>query len=246
MNILGFEIKEQVLTRIDSKTVINKNKKVYKCRFSFEEGSDWVEANKFAIFQDGWRNKATVHLGTGNDTVECYVPERVMRGGYFQVSVYAGDLLTTNSVSVALIQSGYPRKFPHKKHGDIFIEIFKRLDGNVDSITYDNHNLYLYNKDKCLEVVYLPFVLEEEFGELVGSLVEDYMGTVTLSSEDREKLDSIESGANKTIVDMELDIESFNPICNKAVTEALNGKENSFNLIERLDDIVVNLINNGE
>lgn len=47
-----------------------------------------------------------------------------------------------------------------------------------------------------------------------------------MSSEDKVKLDSIETGANKIIVDSELSVESTNPVQNKVVTEALNSKSN--------------------
>ena len=45
-----------------------------------------------------------------------------------------------------------------------------------------------------------------------------------MSSEDKVKLDGIEVGANRTIVDRALNIESTNPVQNKVITEALNDK----------------------
>ncbi len=48
-----------------------------------------------------------------------------------------------------------------------------------------------------------------------------------LSKEDKSKLDGIATGANKTVVDSSLSSSSTNPVQNKIVTNALNGKANS-------------------
>ena len=48
-----------------------------------------------------------------------------------------------------------------------------------------------------------------------------------LSKEDKSKLDGIATGANKTVVDSSLSSSSTNPVQNKVVTSALNGKANS-------------------
>ena len=45
-----------------------------------------------------------------------------------------------------------------------------------------------------------------------------------MSAEDKAKLDGIEKGANKTVVDAALDAASTNPVQNKAVKTALDGK----------------------
>ena len=45
-----------------------------------------------------------------------------------------------------------------------------------------------------------------------------------MSTEDKAKLDGIEKGANKTVVDAALDATSINPVQNKAVKTALDGK----------------------
>ena len=64
-----------------------------------------------------------------------------------------------------------------------------------------------------------------------------------MSSEDKAKLDSIENGANRTIVDTTLDHTSPNAISNSAVSTALDGKEDSFDFIERMDNLIIDLIN---
>lgn len=48
-----------------------------------------------------------------------------------------------------------------------------------------------------------------------------------MSKEDKSKLDGIATEANKTVVDSSLSSSSINPVQNKIVTNALNGKANS-------------------
>ena len=48
-----------------------------------------------------------------------------------------------------------------------------------------------------------------------------------LSKEDKSKLDGIATGANKTVVDSSLSSSSKNPVQNKVVNSALNGKSNT-------------------
>lgn len=48
-----------------------------------------------------------------------------------------------------------------------------------------------------------------------------------MSKEDKSKLDGIATEANKTVVDSSLSSSSTNPVQNKIVTNALNGKANS-------------------
>ena len=89
MNTLEFEVHNQTLKRLDSQNVVNRNRNVYKCRFIFEEDSEWTNLNKFAIFTDGWGNSSTQHLGKNSDILTCLVPDQMLKGSYFKISIYA-------------------------------------------------------------------------------------------------------------------------------------------------------------
>ena len=88
-----------------------------------------------------------------------------------------------------------------------------------------------------------------------------------MSRGDYVKLDNIECGANRTIVDDKLDEESDNPVENRVIVEALNqqndtltsmgdtlsdfdirldGKEDVYDYVERLDNLIIDLITKGE
>ena len=291
MNILEFEVHNQTLIRIDSQDVMNKNKNQYQCRFIFEEDSEWVELNKFVLFTDGWGNSRTQHLGNNSNILSCLIPDKMLSGSYFKISVYAGDLITTNTISISLIDSDYRRRHHSDRylscdcdsssHGkDIFVEIFERLDYTVDSIFYDKNTLHLFNRDQLLESVYLPFLEEEDIKSLVKDLTREFILDLPVASSESDglmsrgdfvKLDNIECGANRTIVDDSLDSESDNPVSNKVITDALNrqdeninhldnritdtvndvtllldGKEDIYDYVERLDNLIVDLITKGE
>lgn len=249
---LEFVINNQILKRIDSQDVVSKNHSIYKCRFIFEEDSDWDDVNKFVIFTDGWGSSTTVHLGNSSNILTCLVPDNVLKGSYFKISVYGGDLLTTNNVSVLLIESGYmEHKDPgcNKHHKDVFVEIFDRLNSAIDSAFYEDHCIHLFSRDSLIESVYLPFIEETEIAEIVSTEIQNYLDsheTGLLTPEDRTKLDSVEPGANRTITDDSLDPSSTNPISNRAVADALNGKEDSYDYVERMDDLILQLIENGD
>jgi hypothetical protein len=264
MNTIEFEVHNQTLIRVDSKELINRNKNTYKAIFTFDEDSEWLDLNKFVIFTDGWGNTTTQHIGKSSNVLSCLIPNSVLRGSYFKVTVYAGDLVTTNSLTISLIQSGYHRPPPHSHHHhhhhpygfdcdgdytgrDIFVEIFDQLDESVDSIIYDNKTLYLFHRERVLDSIYLPFLTDDEITELVTNLTNEFILNLPLassdndglmSSEDKVKLDSIEEGANHIIVDSVLDDESDNPVANRVVTSELNDLNSQLSNLNDLSDIV--------
>lgn len=236
---LEFEVTGQTLKRTDSQEVVSKNYNFYRCRFTFNEEDDWFDLNKFAIFRDGWGTQYTAHIGKGSTILCCMIPDKVLNGTYFKVSIYAGDLYSTNNVTIQLLESGYTHGQSNScssRSKDIFVEIFEQLDATIDSIVYGDNCLHLYSKDTLVESVYLPFPSEETIQELVTTFTNEL-------SEFRERLEQIEA---QTTVDQVLDDTSEHAISNKAVTLALGLKEDKYDFIERMDELVQNLIINGE
>ena len=252
MNILEFEVHNQKLTRLDNKVLVNKNNNIYKCQFYFEEDSDWVEENKFVIFTDGWDNKVTQHLGSEGTALSCLIPNSILNGSYFKITVCGGELLTTNNLSISLIQSGYKnhnRTIDTQGYKDMWVEVFSKLDGMVERITYSNHSINLLNKDTVLETICLPFLEEEEIRLIIHEMIVDVLPSLDgeiYTEEEKLKLSSVEYGANRTIIDEFLSLDSGNPVSNRVITNALNGKEDTYNFIDRVDDLLVELINNKD
>lgn len=239
MNLM-FEITDNILKRTDTGSVFNKNKNMYTACFSFETSEDgWDGLNCFAIFTDSWNNSETLYLGkVSSDVLSCNVPNRLLKGTYISVSVYAGDLITTNSVTIPLLSSGYNHhNFFDQK--DIFVDIFDRLDVKIDDIKYSDGALQLFSDGELINSVYLGVVNDEvintriqEITELLTNKSDTGHSHVTasdssdgfMSSTDKVKLDTIETGANKTVVDSSLDSESINPVKNNVIKNALDGK----------------------
>ncbi len=70
----------------------------------------------------------------------------------------------------------------------------------------------------------LAALAKAELGKKAGKDVATSEADGLMSASDKSKLDGIESGANKTIVDAALDASSTNSVQNKAVKAALDGK----------------------
>ena len=199
MKTLNFEINNQIIKRLDDNILVNKSKNYVKCSFEFKT-EDWQELPKFALFKDDWGNTYRTHLGTGC-TFECAVPHDALRGTSFKVSVYGGDLVTTNELRVLLIPSGYTTRIatasPEEK--DVFVEIFEELQTKIDKVIYEDNCIRCYAGDELLCEVQL-------------------------------------------IVDEELSGTSINPVQNRVVNEALEGKEDAFDFVDRLDITIQNMI----
>ena len=242
---LEFDVNNtQKLTRTDTTEVVSKNYNTYRCRFTFSD--EWIDLNKFVIFRDGWGETTTVHIGKGSHILCCMIPDNVLDGTHFKVMVYGGDLLSTNNVSIPLVTSGYMNGLSDptctRKQKDIFIEIFDELDAKIDSIVYNNHCLNLFCKDKLVESVYLPFADEETVNDLLTSTTREFY-------ELKNRLDTVEEIAEQLVVEDTIDPDSNHAISSKAVHEALETKEDKYDFVSRMDELIQNLItqnNNGE
>ncbi|MBQ6220009.1 MAG: hypothetical protein IJH63_00440 [Methanobrevibacter sp.] len=264
---LEFVVNNQQLRRVDTTNVVSNNKNVYTCKFTFID-SEWDELHKFAIFTDGWGKITKVHLGKDSDILTCLVPDEVLEGANFKVAVYGGDLISTNNVTVSIIESGYKNHMHHPHNGhhhscpskkDVFVEIFDSLDTKFDSIAYNNNYLHVFNGSKLLESVYLPSLTEEDVNLLIQVFATDFqnllddkadknhthsLATSTddgfMSKEDKMKLDGFDP--DSLIVDDELDMDSNYPVANHAIATALAGKKDDFDFATELDKVIQNLI----
>ena len=253
---IEFTINDQILSRKGHKPVVKRNSNVYQAKFTFES-EGWDNIHKFALFTDGWGHRETVYLGKGSSVLTCVIPSKVLQGSHFKVSVYSGELITTNSIVIYLEDSDQHRHGGCDNHRkDIFVEIFDRLDKTIDSIAFSDNCLHLFNQDVLIESVYLPYVTETSLEKLLDDYMEEYSKHITerippatvehnglMTYQDKRKLNTIEAGANHTIVDTRLNRRSSNAIANKAATRELDNKLNERDLIDRVDDLLVEMIN---
>lgn len=103
MNLV-FLIRKQKLKRIGSEEIAGFARNNIYATFDFDEL--WKDLEKYAIFVSADKNRSIVRLGYGKE-LSCIVPEQVLEGAYFKVSVFGGDLLTSTQSTILLSSSGY-------------------------------------------------------------------------------------------------------------------------------------------
>lgn len=168
--VLTFSVFGQYLKRTDHKTIANKSRNILKCKFSFKD-SIWEDVDKFVLFKNR-TDTYNMHLGRGGN-VDCIVPWEVLVGKYFRLTVYGGDLITTNEITIPLVKSGYTNDVtptrPHSK--DVFEEILEELESKFDDVTYEDKTIKLYSDGELKNCISLPFVDEARVNELIQDYV---------------------------------------------------------------------------
>lgn len=115
MNLL-FSVDYQTLERLDKNRVASYAKDYIICVFDFDE-KDWGSLDKKALFVDANGNKYIVDLGIALQC-ECNIPEEVLKGNHFKVSVFAGDRMTSTQETIAVHPSGYDEKVDKIIHSE--------------------------------------------------------------------------------------------------------------------------------
>lgn len=130
---LQFEIRNQCITRTDKFRPVEKSLNYLLASFSFRTG-DWGNAPlKTAIFTNSEKKSYKVII---NDGI-CTVPwEALQKSGYMEVSVFAGDRITTNSARVFIEPSGYVDDAENEN--DPTPEIYDQMMGEVNHIKEGN------------------------------------------------------------------------------------------------------------
>lgn len=107
-------------------------------------------------------------------------------------------------------------------------------DGGVVSIEVDD-TLSIYSENPVQNKIITKALndLTNKFETKVDKVNGKGLSTNDFTNNEKAKLADIEDGANKTIVDTELSLESQNPIQNSVVTEAFN------TIDERLNNLVL-------
>lgn len=166
--ILIFNIYGQYLKRKDHHTVVNKSHNILKCKFAFKNDSIWDGVEKFALFSN---STDTYNIPLGSNAVgDCIVPWEVLQGKWFKLTIYGGDLITTNEVTIPLIRSGYTNNITPTSEAsrDAFIVALEQINSKIDSIECENNDLLLYSNGELLNTISLPFADIEQITELLS------------------------------------------------------------------------------
>ena len=102
MITLEFNVTNQFINRIDTEHPVENSQEYLYAQFNFLT-DDWENKTVTAIFTKG--NAAYYQLLDEN--MQCVVPNEVNKSGNFYVSVFAENLITTNSSRVYVQKSNY-------------------------------------------------------------------------------------------------------------------------------------------
>lgn len=128
---LTFTVTNQSIKRTDCSRVVADSRNYLQADFVFCS-SEWEDKQVTAIFK---AKSGVYHMLLENGS--CMVPYEVITPNGFSVSVFAGDLITTDTAKVAVYYSGYAQgDVPKPPTPDIYEQIMKQIDsiraGEID------------------------------------------------------------------------------------------------------------------
>ena len=100
MLYITFNVYKQKIKRTDTQHIVSDSRNYLHAAFTFSD-DDWTGI-KTAIFKNG---DVVKHVILEND--ECLVPWEVIKSGILHVSVFCGDLITADTATVYINESGY-------------------------------------------------------------------------------------------------------------------------------------------
>ena len=101
MLYITFNVYKQKIKRTDTQHIVADSRNYLKASFTFSD-DDWTGI-KTAIFKNG----DVVKHAVLDDNNECLVPWEVIKPGILHVSVFCGDLITADTATVYINESGY-------------------------------------------------------------------------------------------------------------------------------------------
>lgn len=113
---LFFSVKDQELTKIKREKIAGFARNYIHAVFDFDRV--WIDLLKYAIFSEPDGTKHVSYLGYGK-TLQCSIPEDVLKNTFFTVSVFAEDLLTSNEEIIIISPSGYVSEIDDLEEGEI-------------------------------------------------------------------------------------------------------------------------------
>ena len=101
MLYITFNVYKQKIKRTDTQHIVSDSRNYLKASFTFSD-DDWTGI-KTAIFKNG----DVVKHAVLDDNNECIVPWEAIKPGILHVSVFCGDLITADTATVYINESGY-------------------------------------------------------------------------------------------------------------------------------------------
>ena len=119
---LNFNVNHQIISYQLTDKVVEKSRNYLRGIFEFTE--DWDDIVKTAIFVSG--KGEAYHITLEND--QCLIPWEVICYPYFTVSVFGGDLITANKITVYVMKTGYvDGEIPGEPTPDVYTQILNSV-----------------------------------------------------------------------------------------------------------------------
>lgn len=164
------------IRRIDANPIIASSSN-YQCNFTFE-GEQWEGIEKYVVFKTNKNKSYTASLGTEMQS-SSPIPQAALSGCIMKVSVYGGDLITTNEVSVLVIPTGYTTdtstqdsEFKDafkeaydkiKEAYEIVEQAYQSIEGKFDDVTLEDDNILSFyaSGDKIATINLNPLIASQ-------------------------------------------------------------------------------------
>ena len=190
--MLKFNVKSQRINWVNQYFLVVANSYEYlKAKFTFS--LEWENSIKTAIFK---KNTSTFYKILIDN--ECEVPwELLQNEGEFTVSVMAGNLITTNEVTIPVTASGYIQEGTPKPSSDVYVELINTLE-EISDMVADTKTRY-----ECLTDIFNDLIIDagNSNAEIVAARI-DKIGTsyATLGERLNAIQDIIETCSKKSDV----------------------------------------------
>ena len=148
---ITFCLKKQKLKRIGFDEIAGFARNHIHATFVFDE--DWIDLEKYAIFSSPNGKKCVQELGYGKE-LSCNIPEEVLTGAYFKVSVFANDLLTSTQEIILLSASGYVSDIDNMNYDDVITTSTNTYSKVYNKKHFDEDYNVRLNKFEVLEHPY--------------------------------------------------------------------------------------------
>lgn len=154
MAILTFQVQNQQMRRTDSFYVVAESQNYLYASFSFS--ADWGTGTKTAQFRNPCVSSKTYEVILDQNNT-CLVPwEVISTHGTVEVTVFGGDLITTNTARFIVHESGYDEdaESGSEPTPSVYQQIIDRMDGieaDMDEATAEAKESALNAAEKAQE-----------------------------------------------------------------------------------------------
>lgn len=135
--ILYFTVNKNKLERKDEEILASYSRNINKCVFDCDCMSD--DIYKYALFTGVLGEQYIKELGFGKK-VSCKIPNDILKGNYFSVSIFGGDRFTTTQEDILIQPSGFT---------DETEELFESGESNNVSSIATSSELYYRRFTNC-------------------------------------------------------------------------------------------------